>query len=228
MCGRFTVRQVERLEPRFAFTTKEENPRARFNLTPSQRVAVIFNTSPHRLSTARWGLIPSWAADEKIGASLALARADTVAVKPSFRSAFQWRRCLIPADGFYEWEQTGHGKMPHYFTRMDGDVFAFAGLWEEWTPPGGEPVRTCAIITCPANSVVAPVHARMPVILTQEQEHAWLDAKTPSETLAKLLVPLPSALLRSHPVSPAVNNARRDDPSLVEPLPPGDTFRLVG
>lgn len=225
MCGRYTLSKAENLKLKLIeagfdfdeFSMTRITPR--FNIAPTQTVPVIFNQSPRQLSLARWGLLPFWAKDEKIGASLINARSETVATKPAFRSAFKKRRCLIPADGFYEWQKTPGGKLPHRFTLKDGDLFSFAGLWEEWTPPGStEPLRTCSIITTQANELVAPVHDRMPVILPKEQESTWLASETTPEALSALLVPYPASAMQDTMVSPLVNNARNDNAELIVPM----------
>ena len=163
----------------------------------------------------KWGLIPSWAKEPGIGNSLINARADTVAEKPAFRSAFKKRRCLAPADGFYEWKRE-NGKTPYYFRLKDESPFAFAGLWERWEK-GDEPVESCTLITCEANGVVGPVHNRMPVILKPEGYARWLDPEEQrSEDLVRLLAPLPDDWLSAHPVGKLVNNPRNEDPRCIE------------
>jgi putative SOS response-associated peptidase YedK len=166
----------------------------------------------------RWGLVPSWAKDKGIGARLLNARAETAATQPSFRSAFKKRRCLIPADGFFEWAKVEGRKQPFYFTLQDGGPFAFAGLWEEWKGEG-EPLRSCAILTTEANDVVRPVHERMPVILAPDDYTKWLGpAARSQEELLPLLRPLPGEALVARPVSPFVNSARNEGPGCVEPV----------
>src|SRR5262249_41276153 len=150
----------------------------------------------------RWGLIPSWAKDKKIGARLINARAETVAEKPAFRSAFKHRRCLIPADGFFEWKNEGGRKQPYYITLQDGGLFALAGLWEEWHSGAGEVMPSCTIITTEANEVVRPLHERMPVILEVTGYADWLDPTAKSkEALLSLLRPFPAERMRAYPVS---------------------------
>jgi putative SOS response-associated peptidase YedK len=198
----------------------------RFNVAPTQQIPVIVNEGSRKLVSARWGLIPSWAKDEKIGSSLVNARCETVASKAAFRSAFQSRRCLVPADGFYEWQKTGWGKVPHHFTMRDDSLFAFAGLWESWRNPAGEEVRSVSLITTTPNAVVAPVHDRMPVILTPENESAWLEPSTPAESLTGMLAPFPAERMKERAVSTAVNSAREDSASLLEAMPAAGEFRL--
>jgi putative SOS response-associated peptidase YedK len=168
----------------------------------------------------RWGLIPSWARDKNIGAKLLNARAETVATQPSFRAAFKKRRCLLAADGFFEWAKVNKGKQPYYFTLKDEGPFAFAGLWEEWRGEG-EPLRSCTILTTGANDVVRPVHERMPVILAPGDYARWLGpAAKPQEELLPLLRPLPAEALVARPVSTFVNSARNEGPRCVEPVSP--------
>jgi putative SOS response-associated peptidase YedK len=164
----------------------------------------------------RWGLIPSWADDPKIGYKLINARAETVAGKPAFRNAFRQRHCLIPADGFYEWHAAGtKAKQPWHIRRKDGRPFAFAGLWEHWNAPESPPVESCTIITTDANEVVRPIHDRMPVILDPADYAAWLDPRDP--TIAQeLLRPCPAEVMTAFPVSSMVNNPKNEDPRCLE------------
>jgi putative SOS response-associated peptidase YedK len=165
----------------------------------------------------RWGLIPSWAKDESIGSKMINARSETLAEKPSFRNAYQRRRCLILSDGFYEWQkQAGRGSQPYYFSREDGKPFAFAGLWEFWKSPQGEDVLSCTIITTHANGVVSPVHERMPVMLTAGNAWDWLKP-APQEQLQQMLVPFPDELMTARPVSTLVNKPDVDSPALLHP-----------
>ncbi len=194
MCGRYYLKTPPaQLAIRFNLESLETEVLPRENISPTQTIPVILNESPKVLSDARWGLIPFWAKDDKIGAKMINARAEGVAEKPSFRSAFKRRRCLIPSDGFYEWRTNPVGpKTPIQFSLATGEAFAFAGLWEIWRPSVGEAVRSCTIITTEANDLVAPVHDRMPVLLRREDEAVWLDtAENPAIALA-LLRPFPA------------------------------------
>src|SRR5258708_32718983 len=179
MCGRYTLAESPRkLAKRFDVPETPDLPfdGQRFNIAPTQQVPIVgLGKEAREMTLARWGLIPSWAKDSKIGNSLINARADTVAEKPAFRSAFKRRRCLIPADGFYEWKTGEKVKQPYYIHLKDGQPFAFAGLWEQWEPPEGESVRSCAIITTDANDLMRPLHHRMPVILDPKHYATWLD-----------------------------------------------------
>jgi putative SOS response-associated peptidase YedK len=186
----------------------------RYNIAPTAQVLVVRDDGA---TFVKWGLVPRWAKDVKgnppTGAGMNNARAETVAEKPSFREAFRRRRCLIPASGFYEWKLEGKLKQPYYIHPAAGGLFAFAGLWERWEGPGG-PLETCAVITTEPNAVMAPIHERMPVILEPADYERWLLGTGP---LQPLLVPCAPARIAAHRVSRAVNDARRDDPGLVEP-----------
>jgi putative SOS response-associated peptidase YedK len=231
MCGRYTLSKKEKLaemlRERFVIDEFSEiRLTPRFNVAPTQQIPVVVQEEKRRLVEAKWGLVPAWAKDEKIGSSLINARCETVASKAAFRSAFKSRRCLVPADGFYEWQKTGTGKVPHHFTLKDDSLFAFAGLWECWRNPAGEEVRSVSLITTTPNALVAPVHDRMPVILTRDREKAWLDKNTPVETLSSFLAPYPADGMKERAVSPVVNSARFDGPELLERVAPPGEFRL--
>ena len=191
----------------------------RYNIAPTQPVLAVRTLSTHRGrqgALLRWGLIPSWAKDAGIGARMINARSETLSSKPSFRSALRGRRCLIPADGFYEWQTRGKSKQPYYIKRQDGWVFAFAGLWELWENPEGTPVESCTIITTEPNEVVKPLHDRMPVILSPADYDLWLDpAVTEPERVQPLLRACPAAELAAHPVSTHVNSPGHDSPACV-------------
>ena len=189
MCGRYYLKTPPaQIAIRFNLETLETEVVPRENISPTQNVPVILNESPRVLSEAKWGLVPSWSKDPKMGAKLCNARCEGVEEKPSFRSAFKRRRCLIVSDGFYEWRKNPDGtKTPIQYGLAEGQPFAFAGLWEIWRPPEGEPLRTCTIITTSANELVEPVHDRMPVILRPEDEKFWLDTdENPAIALALL------------------------------------------
>jgi putative SOS response-associated peptidase YedK len=211
---------------RYRRTTQEEEP-ARiyqpisYNIAPSQKVLTIRCNSESRarsLDVLRWGLIPYWAKDQKIAYRTINARAETVDKAPSFRQAFSKRRCLIPADGFFEWRKTAKPKLPFAIGMKDGRPFTFAGLWENWRDPeSGEWLRTCTIITGEPNALVAQIHPRMPVILPEQHNAAWL-GETEDGNLKELLVPYPADQMRMWEISPRVNSPKNDDPSLWEPL----------
>jgi putative SOS response-associated peptidase YedK len=192
-------------------------------VAPTQAVVTVTDDGTRRLEEMRWGLVPRWAKDPKGGARMINARAETLAERPAFRGVLRRQRCLIPADGFYEWAEAASGRMakqPMYVRLRTGEPFAFAGLWDEWRPPaGGEPLRTCTIVTTEANALLATFHHRMPVILAPEVEAVWLDpALTDPEPLRSLLVPYPAEAMEAYPVSPAVNAVANDDAQLVLPL----------
>lgn len=224
MCGRFTNKaKSDEIEKEFKVAPLNSRLlQSRFNIAPTQLVEVVFMPESVRiLSQLRWGLIPFWAKDEKVGNKLINARAETLSEKPSFREAFKSRRCIIPASGFYEWKKQSDGaKQPFYFFLRDKEVFGFAGLWESWIDQKtGERLESCTIITTEANENLKPVHARMPVILNPENYPQWLDAKEhDTEKLQKFLAPYPADQMESYPVSKIVNTPDLNSPKLIEPL----------
>jgi putative SOS response-associated peptidase YedK len=228
MCGRFTQqRPSAELAALFAADDAADTPGGRYNLAPQQSGLVVVERpdEPRAVVAYRWGLVPSWAKDPRIGNRLINARAETVATTPAFRSSFQKRRCLVPADGFYEWERvTTSIRQPNLIRRADGSPMAFAGLWSPWrdpADPAAEWVRTFTIVTTTANATLAPIHDRMPVILPASEWDAWLDpeAQDPGALLG-LLRPAPDDLLIRYPVTRRVNSARNEGPDLVAPLGP--------
>jgi len=213
---------AEELVDRFEVQAVHEAPAASYNIAPTQSVAVITQARDKRiLSAMRWGLVPSWAKDPSIGSRMINARAETIAEKPAYRSAFAQRRCLVPANGWYEWQGNGKTKQPVYFHRQDAALFAFAGLYETWQSPEGETLTTFTVITTTAFPEFARFHERTPAALRPEDEAAWL---TPGRLSAadafSLLTPLGDDVLEVYPVSMRVNSPKNDDSSLVEPLPP--------
>ncbi len=199
------------------------------NVAPTQAVNVVRELDgARRLDVLRWGLVPFWAKDPRIGSRMINARAETAATKNAFRRPLAKRRCIIPVDGFYEWHRTegSKRKQPMFISRPDGEPFAFAGLWEVWRDPnnldvGGEPreLHSCTIITCAANEAMSEIHERMPVMLAPSAWDFWLDpANTDAEAASGLLVPAPSSLICMHPVSTEVNNARHNGPHLIAPI----------
>lgn len=222
MCGRFTLSTPGEVVADVFGLDDVPGIDPRYNFAPTQKVPVVVAPEPDRrqLVGMRWGLVPSWAKDLRLGARMINARSETVATKPAFRSAFKRRRCLVVADGFFEWKREGGGKQPYLFRRRDGRPFGFAGLWEVWEPPEGERVVSCTILTTTPNELVADVHDRMPVILPETDHALWLDTGLSDRAeLERLLRPLPADELRHHPVDRRVGNVRNDDPTLVEPLP---------
>ncbi len=220
MCGRFTLRQSPE-EIAQAFKIPDVPPlEPRYNIAPTQPVATVLKTpeNPDRqFRMLHWGLIPFWANDPKLGSKLINARAESVADKPAFRSAFRHRRCLIVADGFYEWQQQENGKQPFYLRLKDDRPFAFAGLWEHWQEDGGEAIDSCTILTTDANELTRPIHSRMPVILDPKDYDMWLDPNvSDSETLQPLLHPYASEKMQAYPVGKTVNRPTNDRPECIE------------
>ena len=218
MCGRYTLRTpVETLAVHFEIDEYPSSISASYNIAPTQGVAaVIAEDGRRKLEMLHWGLIPSWADDPSVGNKMINARAESVAEKPSFRKAFRNHRCLVLADGFYEWQKTGNGKQPYYIRMEDDSPFAFAGLWESWQ--NGREIRSCTIITTSPNEIAAPIHDRMPVILHPEDYEMWLDPDFDErEPLTTLLKPFPAEAMEAYPVSRRVNRPANNDPGVIEP-----------
>jgi putative SOS response-associated peptidase YedK len=219
MCGRYSITtNPEAMRRLFQFLNATPNVRPRYNAAPTDELPVVRldKEGNRELAMLRWGLIPSWAEDPKIGYSTINARAETVATKPAFREAFRKRRCLVPADGFYEWENTRDGKQPYRITLKDGEPFAMAGLWEWWRR-GEQRIESFTIIVTTANELSRRIHDRMPVILHPDTWDAWLTAKD-AETPTVLLQPYPASQMTIYPVSKRVGNVKNDDPELILPL----------
>ncbi len=219
MCGRYTLTTpVKTLAEEFGITGPLPEVSARYNIAPTQEVAAVLAEDDERhLEMLRRGLIPSWADDPAIGSHMINARSETAAEKPSFRGAFKKRRCLIVADGFYEWQKVNGGKQPYYIHMEDGSPFAFAGLWESWSKYGEE-IRSCTILTTDANDLVGGIHHRMPVILPHENYDVWLDPDMrEAEPLLDLLRPYREDVMEAYPVSRRVNKPSNDEPSCIEP-----------
>lgn len=214
MCGRFTL-TVDPAELQDSFTDYEFPSRfaPRFNIAPTQPVLAIPNDGKNKADFFVWGLIPSWAKDPSIGNRLINARGETLAEKPSFRGGYKYKRCLVIADGFYEWKkQPGtKTKVPHFIHMKDRQPFAFAGLWDEWNSPDGSQIRSCTIVTTEPNEFMAPIHNRMPVILPSDAYAQWLEtAPQTRETLQPLIKPYPAEEMAAYPVSTLVNNPKND------------------
>src|ERR1700733_8079181 len=217
MCGRYRLsRRKQLVEEYFDAIPGDEEWAPRYNIAPTQPVPVIRQhpKEPRReMSLVRWGLIPSWAKDASVAARMINARSETAATKTAFRDALKSRRCLIPADGFYEWQRSGKTRQPYCFEVNEGSLFAFAGLWDRWKDPAGAWIKSCAILTTTANAVTAAVHDRMPVILDPAHYDLWLDpGMTNVDAACDLLKPCDPRLMRSYPVSARVNHAANDDP----------------
>ena len=218
MCGRYTLKTpLNVLTERLDIEEFPSSLSPSYNIAPTQQVATVLSENGKRkLEMLRWGLISSWADDPEIGNRMINARAETVAEKPSYRRAFKRSRCLILADGFYEWQKTDSGKQPFHIRMQDGSPFAFAGLWESWDK--GEEIRSCTIITTEANDLVGEVHNRMPVILHAEDYEMWLDLDFDErEPLTSLLKPYPAETMEAYPVSRRVNKPSNNEPGVVEP-----------
>lgn len=222
MCGRYSQTATPEIIAEQFGVNDSPLFQLRYNIAPSQSIAAIRiepDTTTRKLVMLRWGLVPSWAKDPKIGNQCINAKAETVAEKPSFRSAFKKRRCLVVATGFYEWQVQGAYKQPMWIGLRNKRPFAFAGLWEHWKPAEGEPIDTCTIITTEPNDLMAPIHNRMPVILAPTSYDQWLDPTFQKiETLNGLLRPYQSEELTAYPVSTLVNNPRHDTPQCLEPV----------
>jgi putative SOS response-associated peptidase YedK len=224
MCGRYTLIKLSNLLAYFPWIGSPAiMPEPRFNIAPSQSVAVVTNESAQpKIDFLRWGLVPSWAKDGSItaGSRMINARAETLAEKPAFSRLLRRQRCLIPADGFFEWQKTPGSKIktPYYFRLTNEHPFAFAGLWDHWRSAEGQSVRTCTIITTAANSVVAPVHSRMPAMLTNSDCQTWLSPQEmPSQELLKLLAPYAAGEMTANPVSSLVSSPANEGSDLIKP-----------
>ena len=223
MCGRFTLKTpVETLAEVFELPTAPELP-PRFNIAPSEAVAAVrvAGAEPLReLALLRWGLVPPWADEPKVGSRMINARAETVATNGAFRAAFRRRRCLVPADGFYEWQRQERAKQPFYIHMRDDAPFAFAGLWEVWEGKDGTVLETCTVITTEPNELMQPIHNRMPVILDRADYARWLDPRmNDPELLKAFLRPYPPEKMAAYPVSRLVNSPSNDAPECLAPLP---------
>ena len=221
MCGRFTLAaETADLEAEFEGVQFPTQFAPRYNIAPSQPVLVIPNEGKGRADFFVWGLIPSWAKDASIGSRLINARGETLAEKPAFRGAYKYKRCLILADGFYEWKSIPHTKVkvPHYITLAERKAFGFAGLWSEWHASDGSEVRSCTIVTTTPNSLLAGIHNRMPVIISREDRQLWLDPAPKSHAdLTHLIRPYPAELMQAFAVSTLVNSPANDRAECVLP-----------
>jgi putative SOS response-associated peptidase YedK len=222
MCGRFTLTVSGETIADFFGLTEVPTLAPRYNVAPTQAllaVRVPAPEAPRQAARLRWGLVPSWAKDPRIGNQLLNARAETAAEKPAFRTALRRRRCLIPADGFYEWQQRGGAKQPYCFRLSDDRLFAFAGLWERWQDPSGQTLETCTVLTTEANELVRPIHDRMPVLLARNHFADWLDPNLQdSVRLLAMLRAYPAEEMRAYPVSAWVSNPRHEDSRCLAPL----------
>ena len=221
MCGRFTL-----VTPGESLAVQFELPAApqlapRYNIAPTQPVAAVRvnDAGKRELTHLHWGLIPAWSKDPGMGARMINARSETVAEKPAFRAAFKYRRCLVPTDGFYEWQKLNGKKQPVYIKAQDGGVLAIAGIWERWTSADGSEIESCSLLTTAPNELLQPIHDRMPVIIAPADYEAWLSPQTQRpEALQPLLRPYPAALMATYPVSPLVNSPYNDSAECIRPL----------
>ncbi len=222
MCGRFVLTaDSNTIQQAFNLDSVPAAMQPRYNIAPTQPVAVITNEAPKTLTFYKWGLVPSWSKDATAGARMINARSESAAEKPSFRAAFRRRRCIIPSDGYYEWPEQDSTKTPIYFHREGRALFGMAGLWEIWQQPDGGELRTCSILTTDANGFAQQFHHRMPVILSPDDYNLWLSPKEePLAVLQALMKPYPGDEFRAYPVSKAVNKPVNDYASLLEPVQP--------
>jgi putative SOS response-associated peptidase YedK len=234
MCGRYSLtRREAELVERFGIEQlllEGEALRPRYNIAPTQMVPVVLDKDGQRvLAEMKWGLIPFWAKDPKKTKPIINARSESIAEKPFFKQAANKRRCLIPADGFYEWKKANKEKIPLFIHFPDKEIFAFAGLWDQWKSPEGDILRSCTIVTTEANQFMSAVHDRMPVIVRPEHEARWLDPEVKDiEKLRDVLEPLSNDALEMYRVSMEVNSPKNEKPELVEPVPAqGNLFELL-
>jgi putative SOS response-associated peptidase YedK len=220
MCGRFDLHStLEMIAKIFQIDSIDFDIKQSYNVAPSQDIAIIVNDGKNRLTISKWGFVPSWAKELKTGYEMINARSETITTNKSFKYAFEKQRCLIVADGFFEWKKEGLAKKPYYIHLKSGKPFGFAGLYNIWTSPEGEEINTCTIITIQANELIAPLHDRMPVIELVENHEQWLD---PLQHDAKILLPLlqsiPSEDMEIHPVTMKVNSYKYNDPENIKPV----------
>jgi putative SOS response-associated peptidase YedK len=223
MCGRYRLsRRNEILDQCFETRSGDEQWEPRYNIAPTQLVPIVrqnAGNSSRELCVIKWGLVPAWATDPSVGASMINARSETAATKPAFREALRLRRCLIPADGFYEWEKKGKVKQPYCFEINSGELFAFAGIWDLWNDASGKTLETCSILTTTPNAVTSSVHDRMPVILNRDSYEVWLDpGMKDTSAVSKFLRPCDARLMRCYPVSGRINSFVNDDEECCRPI----------
>jgi putative SOS response-associated peptidase YedK len=222
MCGRFSIFRPQDLGSRFGVSGQMPLFEAAYNITPGSSVPVITAQSPNRASLMRWGLVPSWAQDPQVGFRTINARAEGIEDKPSFRKPIRSQRCLVPVDGFYEWQKVSREgkeeKIPHFIHLLDQRTFAFAGLYDLWRDEEGKELSTFTIVTTGPNELMVTIHNRMPVILPREDEPLWLDASTALDRVLAMLRPYPAEDMAAYPVSKLVNNPRSNGPELIAPI----------
>ncbi|OPY31866.1 MAG: hypothetical protein A4E32_01470 [Methanomassiliicoccales archaeon PtaU1.Bin124] len=217
MCGRFVIAFTDGFHNRFKVPEDEVPVTPRYNIAPTQPVPIVLRNSPNHLEVMRFGLVPSWAKEEKAGLKLINARCETVREKPMFRKLLAKHRCLVPATGFYEWMDTDEGKVPYYVHRKDNKLFAFAGLYDRWRSPEGELISSFTIITTNPNDIVRPLHDRMPVILHESDEDKWLDGgDLEDHVLKRVFTPFEADDLEAYEVPKLVRNPRVETPDLIQ------------
>lgn len=222
MCGRSSLTKNEKeLEKRFGSTFYSDglvnyNPLPNYNVAPSHFHPVITSRDPDHFQFFKWGFIPHWAKEEKIGFKMINARIETVQEKPSYKNAVKTQRCLVPFDGFYEWKKVGNEKIPYRIQTTDIDTFSVAGLWSQWTSPVGTKINTFTLLTQTPNDLVAKIHNRMPAILLKEQEQLWLDESIPASELVQMIIPYPSDQMKAYTVSKRVNKVKENDADLLK------------
>lgn len=217
MCGRYTFLETKDLKERFQLLNEMEELSPRYNAAPGQILPVIIREGVNQADMMRWGLVPHWAKDPKIGNRMINARAETLLEKPTWKESFLYKRCLIPANGFFEWQHQ-NGNTPYYLKPKEAGLFSFAGLTSLWLDAESHPLKTFAIITTQANELVGTLHDRMPVILKREDESTWLNHTSTLDELHALLQPYPAAKMTLYPVNSAVNNPRNDDETILKAL----------
>ncbi len=221
MCGRYTLTlNKDGIQTQIPILRSFDMPwKPHYNLAPMQTIPAVVSSRPDTVVGLHWGLIPSWAKDRTIAQKLINARGETLTEKPSFKNLYKSRRCLIPADGFYEWRAMGRTKQPTYIRFRSGKLFTFAGLWDEWKDAEGNIVPSCTIITTVANELIQKFHHRMPVIVEENLREMWLDQKrTETKQLDEIIRPFPAEVMEAYPVSHAVNKAENDGPECVRPI----------
>lgn len=218
MCGRYSLRvEMEELLSYYGLIQSSYVYTPRYNIAPGQLItALIDSNGARRIGPLRWGLVPEWASDERIGNKMINARAETLSEKPAFRQSFSRRRCIIPADGYYDWKKDT--KQPYRITMNNQSIFSLAALYDTWISPDGSKLHTCTIITTESNDILSTIHDRMPVILPKEHHDIWLDRATDITLLQPLLIPFPNEQMATYPVSPMVGNVKNDVPACIDPL----------
>jgi putative SOS response-associated peptidase YedK len=220
MCGRYALIQLDEIKEHFDVIERRYNLVPNYNAAPTQAMPIVHSDGKdNHLELMQWGLIPSWSKEPRMKFSTINARAEGLEDKPTFRASFKRRRCIVPADGFYEWQRTADGKQPYYITLKSGELFGFAGLWDSWDSPDGSELHTYTIITTMANEMMKPIHDRMPVILERQYENPWLDPDIQDPlTLHSFLKPYDTDAMEAYPVSTSVNNVQTNEAGLIQPI----------